>query len=267
MRQLDPPSLGDQNYGLEYERISNSNIIVTAPRYMNTFFKSLQTFQASDKFCDIVLKANNSTELSSGPMARNLNNKIKAHKIVLASASPYFRAMLTSGYRDETFQEITLENINLETLSLIIEFIYKGKILVNENNVFDLLPASKMLQVDDIVNACCIYLHLNIDTNNCIGIDQFARQFGCLDLAKCAQKFITEHFCEVINSEEFLNLTEAQLCNLLHRDDLQVRCETIVFKAVVDWVRYNPETRRAHLDFLFEFVCLFLSLFGCNILS
>jgi hypothetical protein len=58
------------------------------------------------------------------------------------------------------------------------------------------------------------------------------------------------HFCEVINSEEFLHLNETQLVQLLKTDELSVRCESFVFKSVLDWVRFDPEKRRKSLDFL-----------------
>lgn len=65
---------------------------------------------------------------------------------------------------------------------------------------------------------------------------------------------MTEHFCDIINSEEFLSLNEKQLCSLLSKDELSVRCESVVFKAVVDWVKHDPEKRRKHLDHLFQCV-------------
>lgn len=65
---------------------------------------------------------------------------------------------------------------------------------------------------------------------------------------------MVDHFCEIINSEEFLHLNEKQLCKLLSKDELSVRCESIVFKAVVDWVKFDPEKRRSHLDHLFQCV-------------
>ena len=65
---------------------------------------------------------------------------------------------------------------------------------------------------------------------------------------------MVEHFCDIINSEEFLHLNEKQLCKLLSKDELSVRCESVVFKAVVDWVKSDPEKRRSHLDHLFQCV-------------
>lgn len=41
---------------------------------------------------------------------------------------------------------------------------------------------------------------------------------------------------------------------MLSKDDLSVHCESIVFKAVVAWVKHDPERRRPHLDKLFQCV-------------
>ena len=66
------------------------------------------------------------------------------------------------------------------------------------------------------------------------------------------------HFCEVINSEEFLHLSENKLIQLLKTDELSVRCESFVFKSVLDWVRFDPEKRRKSLDFLITCVRIHL---------
>ena len=58
----------------------------------------------------------------------------------------------------------------------------------------------------------------------------------------------------MIHSEEFLNLSEQQLCLLLRKDELSVKCESIVFKAVIDWVKHDPQNRSTHLDSLFQCV-------------
>ena len=66
--------------------------------------------------------------------------------------------------------------------------------------------------------------------------------------------YLKEHFIEVTQSEEFLNLNKNQLCKIISDDELGVPCETIVFKAVCNWVKYEPESRRADLDNIFRFV-------------
>jgi hypothetical protein len=51
--------------------------------------------------------------------------------------------------------------------------------------------ASKALQIDEIVNSCCVFLYLNIDPSNCIGVERLAKQLGCVTLAREAQKVTT----------------------------------------------------------------------------
>lgn len=72
--------------------------------------------------------------------------------------------------------------------------------------------------------------------------------------SRIAQKYISNHFVEIIHNEEFLNLDACQLCQLLRKDDLSAPCESIVFKAVLDWVKHEPQTRSRFLDQLFRCV-------------
>ena len=79
-------ALDEENNGLEYEKFDDGMLLFKATKYQSEIFKNFREFQETEKFCDIVLKTNERT-----------NKYIKAHKLVLASASPYFRAMFTGG--------------------------------------------------------------------------------------------------------------------------------------------------------------------------
>lgn len=118
---------------------------------------------------------------------------IKAHKIILASASAYFRALFAGGFRENSLNQAPLfealidSQITYPILKLIVDFIYTNSIEIKAETVQDLLMASKLLQVDDIVNACCVFLYLNMDSSNCIGIKLLAKQLGCVSLYKKAE--------------------------------------------------------------------------------
>ena len=183
---------------------------------------------------------------------------IRAHKLVLSAASPYFRAMFCGGFREQhqgcAQLRIDPAQIAPSIMRLIVDFIYTARVLITEANVEQLLCAAKMLQLDDVVNAACVFLNKNMDANNCICIAEFARTYGCVRLRNQAHRFMMANFSDILDSEEFLKLTQQQLCQLLKCDELGVRCESIVFKAVVEWVKYDPEHRRTHLDHLFRCV-------------
>lgn len=174
--------LAEEMNGLEYEQLNNDGtntcLMFKATKYRLEFLNNLKEFQENEKFCDVVLK----TQSTSGSSAISV---IKAHKLVLASASPYFKAMFAGGFKENrNCDEIFIDHINDFTLKTIIDFIYTSQLVIKENNVQHLLVASKMLQIEDIVVACCAYLYLNMDASNCIGFEGFANTYGCSTLAK-----------------------------------------------------------------------------------
>lgn len=65
---------------------------------------------------------------------------------------------------------------------------------------------------------------------------------------------------QVVESEEFLLLPVNQLIDIISSDELNVRSEEHVFKAVMAWVRHNVQERRNYLSQV-KFLVLRLSSF------
>lgn len=59
---------------------------------------------------------------------------------------------------------------------------------------------------------------------------------------------------QVAKQEEFFNLSHCQLVTLISRDDLNVRCESEVFHACINWVKYDCEHRRFYVQALLRAV-------------
>lgn len=225
---------------------SDGNMHFNVMKHPKEALEIMNSLRRTAKLCDVTLVVG--------------EDKFLCHKIVLASASSYFRAMFTGGMREEEMSIIPLHGIHPCTLALLIEFAYTAEIGVSEQNVCYLLPAATMFQMNHVVEACSVFLEQQLDASNCIGISDFASEHGCLDLESKAREYIYKHFSEVIKCDEFLQLTACQLVNLIKHDELNVKCESEVFNAVIRWVQHDSEKRLCKLEGMLSAVrCHFLS--------
>lgn len=182
------------------------------------------------------------------------------HKVVLSSASPYFKAMFTGGLKECEMSRVKLQGVCPTSMSRIIAFMYTGRIRVTEVTVCQLLPAATMFQVPNVIEACCAFLERQLDPTNAIGIANFAEQHGCTVLRQKANQFIERHFTQICQEEEFLQLSAIQLVNLIRKDELNVQEEREVYNAVLKWVKYDEDNRYPKMEhILYAVRCQFLT--------
>ena len=91
------------------------------PNHCNKAFQVMCSLRKQNQLCDVVLKA--------GTL------ELAAHKVVLASASPYFFAMFTGEMSESRQNVVTLREIDSAALELLVDFAYTAEIEVTEDNV------------------------------------------------------------------------------------------------------------------------------------
>ncbi|XP_005994374.1 kelch-like ECH-associated protein 1B isoform X2 [Latimeria chalumnae] len=216
----------------------------TLQNHTKQAFAVMNELRLSRQLCDVTLRLR----------YNDLRAEFVAHKIVLASSSPVFKAMFTNGLKECGMEVVPIEGIHPKVMERLIEFAYTASISVGEKCVLHVMNGAVMYQIDSVVKACCDFLVQQLDPSNAIGIANFAEQIGCMELHQKAREYIYMHFSEVAKQEEFFNLSHCQLVTLISRDELNVRCESEVFHACINWVQYDCENRRPYVQALLRAV-------------
>ncbi|XP_002740844.1 kelch-like protein 28 [Saccoglossus kowalevskii] len=227
------------------EDAHNANSVVCIGElelYSEHLLHGLNELRQREELCDVVLRIG--------------DTKIRAHRAVLASCSPYFKAMFTGNMCEREKEEIEFKSIDESAMKLLVDFAYTGKVHVSQVTVQSLLPAADLLQLKSVTKKCCDFLEGQLHPNNCIGIAKFAETHACCGLYRKAYTYIFQHFEDVIETIEFCQLEGSEVAELLSSDDLNVKSEKSVFHALKTWIKYDINKRRCYLSRLLPSVRL-----------
>ncbi|PIO22812.1 hypothetical protein AB205_0085450 [Aquarana catesbeiana] len=213
--------------------------------------QGLNLLRQHHELCDIVLQVG--------------DVKIHAHKVVLASISPYFKAMFTGNLSEKENTQVEFQCVDEAALQAIIEYAYTGTVFISQETVESLLPAANLLQIKLVLKECCAFLESQLDVGNCIGISRFAETYGCHELYLAANKFICQNFEDVSQTEEFFELTNSELHEIVSNDCLNVVSEESVFYALEAWIKYDVQERQKFLSQLLH--CVRLPLLSVKFLT
>ncbi|XP_058853184.1 kelch-like protein 3 isoform X1 [Acipenser ruthenus] len=205
-------------------------------------FRVMNDLRSKKMLCDVTLVAE--------------DVEIWAHRIVLAACSPYFCAMFTGDMSESKAKRVEIKDVDGQTLTKLVDYVYTAEIEVTEENVQVLLPAASLLQLMDVRQVCCEFLQSQLHPTNCLGIRAFADLHTCMELQSQANAYAEQHFPEVMLGEEYLSLSLQQVCSLISSDKLTVSSEEKVFEAVLAWIKNDEEPRLEHMPQLMEHVRL-----------
>ncbi|XP_077997906.1 kelch-like protein 28 [Glandiceps talaboti] len=201
--------------------------------YSEHLLHGLNELRQREELCDVVLRIGDS--------------RIRAHRAVLASCSPYFKAMFTGNMCEREKEEIEMKSLDETAMKSLVDFAYTGKVHITQATVQSLLTAANILQLKSVTKKCCDFLEEQLHPSNCIGIAKFAETHACSELYRKTYSYSNQHFEELYETDEFCQLDVDEVAELLSSDDLNVTSEKSVFHALKTWVKYDINKRRCYL--------------------
>lgn len=169
--------------------------------------------------------------------------KLPAHRVILAARSEYFRAMLYGGLAESTQSEINLK-IPLEAFKILLKYIYSGNMSLAQmktENILDTLGLANEYGFTELEKSISGYLREALSLTNVCAILDAARLYGLESLTNVCLNFMDTNATDVLSHENFKNLSQEALCRLLVRDSFFAP-EVQIFVAVQKWATNNQET-------------------------
>ena len=183
-------------YIMPLDLLSQPIVKTDKDQFCVEMMKRLDLQRRNEQYCDMIL------EVGSG----DDQARLKAHRIVLCAASPFFYNALNSDMKEKKEGVIRLEEMSKAVIEEVLEFLYTGHADINEDNAFDLLQIADFLVVPSLKELTCNFLSKTLSSLNCVNVYYSAVKYQCSELQNTAKKFIFANFLTVTQSPDFLSL-------------------------------------------------------------
>ncbi|KAJ5073902.1 pep-cterm sorting domain-containing protein [Anaeramoeba ignava] len=171
----------------------------------------------------------------------NIKSIFRCHRAILSSRTQYFRGLFRSRMKEYQEGKVEFDNISPEIMLQILQFIYNGKIEINQENAIELLIHSQKLLLFDLelFHYLDQFIMDNISVENAIDILNISVRHHRTDLYQFCLEFITENFDEILDCGFFYHLKITEWNTLLKRHDLWVQKEIKVFESIIKWAQFH----------------------------
>ncbi|KAI3408819.1 BTB/POZ domain-containing protein 3 [Globodera pallida] len=151
---------------------------------------------------------------------------LPAHKAILSAASDVFEAMFPFDARNadpsEETKPVEVPDVEVGAFKAMLSFIYADDVSgLNGDNAIAVLYAAKKYDLPELIKAC-----LNFP------ISKLSNVF----FAFAQTRFLGEENADaLILTEEFLQIDQKSLCDILGRDELMISEEIAIWNAALRW--------------------------------
>lgn len=224
-------------FGTNSELIDSRSEVSVGSSHAEHILRVLNAYRRSGTFTDVVLQVDGCD--------------FPCHRATLCASSRFFCAMFCGTYQERDQTAVKLQGISRKDMEHLLDFVYEGKLCLDEENVESVFQAADRLEVTALSVACVSFLEKRVSPANCLGLVDFAVLYSLRPLRDRCEDLLYNAFEEVSKHNEFLSSPPARVLELLTCEQLRVPEEVLV-EAVLRWVRRRPADRKHHLKELLE---------------
>lgn len=204
----------------------------------------LSQMRENEELCDIALVVD--------------KNVHKAHRAVLAAASPIFAAMLRSRVNGMDIKELELEEkVTERSLELALEFLYTGLILDLKpgREMLDLLKTASVYELESLIEEIERRLQSSMTLEMCVDAWKLADQYNYPGVQESAITCIENDFDSFAGDSSLTQCPRDLFFKLLRSSCVKVGSESTILEAIIMWVGAD-DSRMALFETLLELVRL-----------
>ena len=241
---------GDEEYKARQDEMTQYLVGLNIKSNME-FAKSLMMTYQSVKIyntnSDVVI------QLSDG--------EIKAHQVVLATASPYFEALIrtSADCKDNEESHLSvmkteLSNLDAATVRALLDYMYTNKILIDDSLLLGYIHTCDFLQLEKLLDQCKQHAEstIRMTPENCYQWIVGSNLFNLPKTKNKAVDFVCRNFQSVHNLDGIVTLGHKDMLDLLNNDALGSIDEQILYNALMSWIIHKQEDRRRYLPIFLE---------------
>ena len=134
------------------------------------------------------------------------NKEFKAHKVVLAAASPVFKAMFKEGTKEHRDNYVVIRDIKKDVFEVFLRYLYTGQVDKLDEKCLDLLVTADKYDVQPLKEICAQHMAKNISVDNAVDILALAHRHSIDSVKTVASVYLKDNFFDVTQTDSWASL-------------------------------------------------------------
>ena len=134
------------------------------------------------------------------------DKEFKAHKIVLAAASPVFEAMFKEGTKEREDNFVKVEDIDSDVFEVFLRYLYSGQVDQLDEMVSGLLAVADKYDVQPLREICMRHMAKNISVDNAVDVLALAHRHSIDSIKSVASNYLKDNFSAVTQTDSWTSL-------------------------------------------------------------